>query len=186
MIARRAYRLGRVFGVLATLAGIGVSLGLAGAHVSSPTFGGGDNCGPATEGHEHSDDFDLLGGDDCAHTYAGNDVIDGGGQADSPLSGGGDGDVIRGDAHADKLFGGDGIDDMTGGDQGDDVQGGAAGDDLTGGSGADQVDGIDNHVGDVVRGGSDNDFDVCDIDHNVANNTYDQTSGCDAYNINDF
>lgn len=133
------------------------------AHNNTQNFGDGDNCGPNTVGHEHSDDFFMDGGADCASTLGGPDRIFGGSGADDELQGGGGEDIVNGGDHDDQVIGGPENDDVGGGDSGDIVIGGENADRLSGEPGDDNVRGWDGTFSDNLGGGAGN-SDKCFVD----------------------
>ncbi len=98
--------------------------------------------------------FNMLAGNDHAHTGSGNDKI-AGGAGDDVLRGGAGNDLIAGEADNDRLYGGDGNDELYGGLGDDRLFGNNGNDELHGGGGNDRLTG---HTGDdILTGGIGND-----------------------------
>ncbi len=99
--------------------------------------------------------FDMLAGNDYAHTAAGDDKISGGAGNDFIRAGAGN-DLLFGGADDDRLLGQDGNDEIYGGTGNDRLFGNDGDDELHGGAGNDKVNG---HVGDdLMTGGDGNDL----------------------------
>ena len=98
--------------------------------------------------------FDLLDGNDYAHTGDGDDSISGGDGNDVIRGGGGD-DLIFGAADNDRLFGQDGNDFLHGGTGDDNLQGNDGNDILYGAEGDDRLNGHDGN--DFISGGEGDD-----------------------------